>query len=228
VISIQFTSPLVPVRTAVTAMREPANAITHLIGSVLALGALGTVMWIGIGLGDTRALIALSIYGLSQLASYATSTLYHALRISPSGLELLLQLDCVLVFVFIAGTYTPVCLIALQAGWRWSLLGLVWGIAVGGLVMKLLWLHGPVWISTSLYVAMGWVALAALPAITQALPAASVAWFVAGGLVYTIGALIFLFDRPWPLPGVFEAHAVWHLCVLGGSCCCFLATIGYA
>jgi channel protein (hemolysin III family) len=109
---------------------------------VLALGALGTVIGIGISLGDTRALIALSIYGLSQLASYIVSTLYHALRISPSGMELLLRLDCVLVFVFIAGTYTPVCLIALQAGWRWGLLGLVWGIAVGGLVLKLLWLHG--------------------------------------------------------------------------------------
>jgi hemolysin III len=173
---------------------------------VLALGALGTVIGIGISLGDTRALIALSIYGLSQLASYIVSTLYHALRISPSGMELLLRLDCVLVFVFIAGTYTPVCLIALQAGWRWGLLGLVWGIAVGGLVLKLLWLHGPVWISTALYVAMGWVALAALPAITRALPVESLAWFVAGGIVYTVGALIFLIDRPWPWPGVFECH----------------------
>ena len=211
-----------------TALREPANAITHLVGIVLSLGALGALVAIGLGSGDPRALLALIVYGIAQLASYTASTLYHAVRISPAGMERLLRLDCVLVFVFIAGTYTPVCLIGLQHGWRWGLLGLVWGIALGGLVLKLLWLHGPVWMSTALYVAMGWVALAALPAITRALPAASVAWFVAGGIVYTIGALIFLIDRPWPRPGVFEAHAIWHLCVVGGSFCCFLATIGYA
>ena len=211
----------------ISTLREPANAITHLVGSLLSLVALALLLWIGIRAGDRLALIGLSIYGLSQLASYVTSTLYHALRISHAGMERLLRLDCVLVFVFIAGTYTPVCLVELHQGWRWGLLGTVWGIALAGLVLKVWWLHGPVWFSTALYVAMGWTALVALPAIVHALPATSMAWFVAGGVVYTLGALIFLFDRPWPWPGVFEAHAIWHLCVVGGSACCFWATMGF-
>jgi hemolysin III len=165
------------------------------------------------------------MYGLSQIAAYTVSTMYHALRIFPAGMQRLLRLDCVLVFVFIAGTYTPVCLIALQHGWRWGLFGLVWGIALGGLLLKVWWLHGPVWLSTVMYVAMGWVALAALPAISHVLPAASIAWFVAGGVVYTVGARIFLPDRPWPRPGIFEAHAIWQLCVFGGTGCCFIATV---
>jgi hemolysin III len=209
------------------ALREPANAVTHLVGSLLSVAALAPLLWLGSRTGDRRAIIGLSIYGVSQLACYVTSTLYHALRISPAGMERLLRLDCVLVFAFIAGTYTPVCLVALHDGWRWGLLGSVWGIALAGLVLKLWWLHGPLWLSTALYVAMGWVALGALPAITRALPAASIAWFVAGGVVYTVGALIFVFDRPWPRPGVFEAHAIWHLCVVGGSACCFWATVDF-
>ncbi len=210
-----------------SSLREPANAITHLIGSVLSVAALILLLWLGSRTGSCWALVGLGIYGTSQLASYVASTLYHALHISHAGMERLLRLDCVLVFVFIAGTYTPVCLVELQQGWRWGLLGTVWGIALVGLVLKVWWLHGPVWLSTGLYVAMGWVALAALPAIIRALPPASVAWFVAGGVVYTIGALIFLLDRPWPRPGVFEAHAIWHLCVVGGSSCCLWATVDF-
>jgi hemolysin III len=142
-------------------------------------------------------------------------------------MEWLLRLDCILVFVFIAGTYTPVCLIALQQGWRWGLLGVVWGVALGGLVLKLFWLHGPIWCSTLLYIAMGWIALAAIPALVQAVPGAGIGWFLAGGIIYTAGALIFVLDRPWPRPGVFEAHAIWHLCVVGGSCCCFWSIVRY-
>lgn len=208
-------------------LREPANAAIHLAGAVLSLAALGVLMWIGLRTGNFLTFAALSVYGLSQFATYAASTLYHGLSISKAGMERLLRLDCVMVFVFIAGTYTPVCLIALHHGWRWGLFGLVWGIAGGGLLLKLWWLHGPVWMSTLLYVAMGWVALAALPALGRALPLDSIAWFVAGGIVYTVGALIFMLDKPWPRPGVFEAHAVWHLCVIGGSSCCFWATISF-
>jgi hemolysin III len=208
-------------------LREPANALTHLAGSLLSLIALVVLVHIGLGTGSSRALLSLSIYGLSQLALYTASTLYHGLRLAPVAMEWLLRLDCILVFVFIAGTYTPVCLIALHQGWRWGLLGVVWGVALGGLVLKLVWLHAPIWLSTTLYIAMGWVALAAIPALVQAVPGAGIGWFVAGGVIYTIGALIFVFDRPWPHPGAFEAHAIWHLCVVGGSGCCFWAIIRY-
>lgn len=208
-------------------LREPANALTHLIGCLLSLVALVILVRLGIDAGNSRVLIGLSIYGLSQLALYTASTLHHALRLSVAGTERLLRLDCMLVFVFIAGTYTPVCLIALQHGWRWGLLGVVWGLTLGGLVMKLRWLHAPIWLSTALYIAMGWLALAAIPALVRAVPGRGIGWFVAGGVIYTIGALIFVLDRPWPRPGAFEAHAIWHLCVVGGSSCCFWAIVRY-
>jgi hemolysin III len=208
-------------------LREPANALIHLIGSLLSLGALAVLIWIGVSTRDGGALVGLTVYGISQLALYSASTLHHALRISETGTEWLLRLDCTLVYVFIAGTYTPVCLITLHAGWRWGLLAVMWGMALGGLIMKLRWLHGPTWLSTMVYIAMGWAALAAMPALVGALPVRGIAWFLAGGIVYTLGALVFLLDRPWPRPGVFESHAIWHLCVVGGSACCFWAMVRY-
>gem|GEM_PF-141455 len=208
-------------------LREPANALTHLAGVLLSLVALVALVTIGIRSGDGLVAASLIIYGLSQLGSYTASTLYHALHLPPIASDRLLQVDCVLVFVFIAGSYTPVCLIALHGGWRWGLLGAVWAMALGGLVMKLCWLHAPIWLTTALYVGMGWVALAAIPPLMRALPDGGMGWFFSGGIVYTVGAVIFAFDRPWPRPGVFEAHAVWHLCVLGGSACCFWAIVRY-
>lgn len=210
-----------------TALREPANAAIHLAGGVLSLFGLAVLLRIGIGSHDTRVLVGLCVYGLSQVALYAASTLHHGLRLSVAGDERLLRLDCMLVFVFIAGNYTPVCLIALQDGWRWGLLAAVWVLALGGVLMKLRWLDSPVWLSTTLYVAMGWIALAAMPVLLRAVPGAGLWWFAAGGIVYTLGALIFVLDRPWPIPGVFESHAIWHLCVVGGSGCCFWAMVRY-
>jgi hemolysin III len=212
---------------AMSTLREPANALTHLVGSLLALAALIILVHRGLQTGDSRALVGLGIYGMSQLALYTASTLHHGLRLAPAAMERLLRLDCILVYVFIAGTYTPVCLIALQQGWRWGLLAGIWAAALGGLVLKVLWLHGPIWVSTMLYVAMGWIALVAIPALVQAVPRAGIGWFIAGGITYTAGALIFMLDRPWPRPGTFEAHAIWHLCVVGGSGCCFWAIIRY-
>ena len=208
-------------------LREPANALTHLAGMLLSLLALVALVAIGIRSDNGLAMVSLIIYGLSQLGSYTASTLYHALYLAPVASDRLLQVDCVLVFVFIAGSYTPVCLIALHGGWRWGLLGAVWAMALSGLVMKLCWLHAPIWLTTALYVGMGWVALAAIPPLMRALPDGGMGWFFAAGIVYTVGAVIFAFDRPWPRPGVFEAHAVWHLCVLGGSTCCFWAIVRY-
>lgn len=208
-------------------MREPANALIHLAGSLCSAIALVVLVRIGLATGNPLALISLSVYGVSQLALYLASTLYHGLRISTVGMERLLRLDCVLVFIYIAGTYTPVCLIALRDGWRWGLLVAVWSLAVVGLIAKLAWMDAPLWLSTLLYVALGWVALAAFPGLVQAVPPAGIWWFVAGGLVFTGGAVIFVLDRPWPWPGVFEAHALWRLCVVGGSACCFWAIVRY-
>jgi len=208
-------------------VREPANGLTHLAGIVLALVAFVILLWMGIRAHNPLALIGFAIFGLSQIALYTASTLHHSLHVSASSGARLLKFDCMMVIVLIAGTYTPVCLLALHGGWRWGLLGAVWGLVGGGLVMMGRWMQAPRWISTTYYVLLGWVGLVAAPALFHALPTRGFVWMLAGGAVYTIGALVFLFDWPNPIPGVFEAHALWHLFVLGGSFCCFWLIVRY-
>jgi hemolysin III len=149
------------------------------------------------------------------------------LPLSPEGVAKLRLLDHVAIFVLIAGTYTPFCLLALDGGWRWGLLALIWGLALCGVLLKLLWMGAPRWLSVILYLGMGWVAVIAAPALLQAVPAGGMAWVLAGGLVYSAGALVYGFKRPNPIPGSFGFHELWHLFVIAGSACHFWAVLRY-
>jgi hemolysin III len=177
--------------------------------------------------GRIDQLVAFGVYGVSLISLYAVSALYHLLPLSRAGVARLRRLDHMTIFVLIAGTYTPFCLLALDGGWRWGLLGLIWGLALGGVLLKLLWMDAPRWLSVVLYLAMGWVALIAAPALFRAVPAEGMAWVLAGGLTYSAGALIYGLKRPNPLPGVFGFHEVWHLFVVAGSACHFWAVLRY-
>jgi len=207
--------------------REPANGLTHLIGAVLSVVALGILLVIGIRGGDMRQTIGFAIFGLSQIGLYTASTLHHSLRLSERNTSRLLRFDCMMVYILIAGTYTPICLGVLHGAWRWGMLGAIWGLALGGIVTMAHWMRAPNWVSTGFYVLMGWMALAILPQLFHALPAVGIVWLFAGGVVYTVGAVIFVLERPILFPGVFEAHALWHLCVLGGSFCFFWVIVRY-
>jgi hemolysin III len=211
----------------VRAIREPANGLTHLAGVLLAIAACVALVWVGIRSGDPLALIGLSIFGVSQVGLYTASTLYHSLRVSPTAEKRLLKFDLVMVYIFIAGSYTPLCLIALHGAWRWTMLGIVWGLVASGLVFLTFWMHAPCWLSTSFYVLIGWVGLVMAPTLFHALPRGGVVWMLAGGAAYTVGALIFLFEWPTIKRGVFDAHALWHCFVIGGSACCFWLMIRY-
>lgn len=208
-------------------LREPANGLTHLAGIVLAVAALVALVWVGIHTGNALALISLSVFGVTQIGLYTASTLYHSLHVSPAARVRLLKFDLVMVYAFIAGTYTPVCLLALHGVWRWGLLGLVWGLMLSGLIFTSFWMNAPQWLSTGFYVLIGWVGLLAAPALFHALPRAGMVWMLTGGIVYTIGAVIFFLERPNLKPGVFDAHALWHVFVLGGSFCCFWLIFRY-
>jgi len=208
-------------------VREPANGLTHLIGVLLSVIAMGVLLAIGIRMDNVLALIGLIIFGLSQIALYTASTLHPSLSLSPRGNARLLRFDCTMVIVLIAGTYTPVCLIALHGVWRWGLLGVIWGLVLAGLIMMTRWMNAPRWASTTFYILLGWVGVLAAPALFRALPPAGVMWMLAGGAVYTVGAFIFIFERPNLIPGTFDAHALWHLFVLGGSACCFWLIVRY-
>ena len=208
-------------------LREPANGLIHLAGALLAVVALALLLRLAVGAGTARHVVAYAVFGLSLVALYTASALHHLLRLPPSGHDRLLRLDCAMVFALIAGSYTPFCLLALRGGWRWGLLGLIWGLALGGAALKLRRMDAPLGLSTGLYVAMGWVALPAAPVLFAAIPSPGVAWVVAGGVIYTLGALVFALDRPTLRPGVFEAHALWHLCVVAGSACHVWAVARY-
>lgn len=208
-------------------LREPVNGLTHLAGALLAVIVLAVLVVMAIWMGKVRHLVAFSIFGVSLIALYTSSALYHLLPLSPRGVARLRRIDHMMIFVLIAGTYTPFCLIALGGAWRWGLLAAIWGIALGGITLKVLWMHAPSWFSTALYALMGWVSVIAAPVLVHAVPGPGIGWLIAGGLIYSVGAVIYAIEKPNLWRGVFEAHELWHLFVLAGSACHVWAVARY-
>ena len=208
-------------------LREPVSGITHLVGGVLGGIGLAVLLEAAGRTGRADQLVAFTIFGLSLVVLYTASALYHLLPLSPAGVARLRRVDHMAIFILIAGTYTPFCLLALDDGWRAGLLGLIWGLALCGVVLKLFWMEGPRWLSVGLYLGMGWVAVVAAPALFRAMPVGGTAWVLAGGLIYSAGALVYGLKRPNPVPGVFGFHELWHLFVVAGSACHFWAVLHY-
>jgi hemolysin III len=208
-------------------LREPVSGLTHLAGVLLALVGLGVLLVRASGAGRVDQFVAFGVFGCSLVALYAASTLYHLLPVSPATVARLRKLDHVAIFVLIAGTYTPICVLALEGGWSVGVLGLVWTLALCGGLLKVFWMDAPRWLSVGLYLAMGWLAVIAASAIFQAVPPGGIAWILGGGLVYSVGAVIYGFKWPNLVPGVFGFHELWHLFVLAGSACHFLAMLLY-
>ena len=205
-----------------TGGEETANTISHGLGAALALAALPLLVWRAAGRGTATDVVAASVFAGSMVLLYAISALYHAL---PHGRAKvwLNRLDHAAIYVFIAGSYTPFTLGVLRGGWGWSLFCIVWSVAAFGVTVKLLnRLKHPL-VSTGLYLAMGWVAVVAAAPLVARMPVAGLVWLVAGGLSYTLGAVVFLLDNR-----IRYAHFVWHLLVLGGSVCHFFAAFWYA
>ncbi len=208
-------------------LREPVNGLTHLVGGLLASVGLVVLLATAASAGRMDQLVAFGVFGFSLIALYTASALYHLLPLSPASVARLRRADHITIFLLIAGTYTPFCLLALDGGWRVGLLGLIWGLALCGALLKLLWMGAPRWLSVALYLGMGWVAVVAAPALLRAMPAGGIAWVLAGGLVYSAGALIYGLKRPNPIPGVFGFHELWHLFVMAGSACHFWVMLRY-
>ncbi|HEV7364745.1 MAG TPA: hemolysin III family protein [Gemmatimonadales bacterium] len=199
-------------------IREPVNGASHLVGLLLA--SAGTVLLLRMANGPWQ-LAAFSVYGATLILLYATSSLYHILPVSDRPLRALRTLDHIAIYFLIAGTYTPIALITLHSPLGWALLAAVWLIAVAGIPFKLFFLDAPVWISTATYLAMGYLALVAVVPLARAVSIPGLLWLIAGGLAYTIGAVIYSRQRPDPFPGRFGHHEIWHLLVLAGSACHF-------
>jgi len=195
---------------------EVANAVTHGTGAVLALLA-GTVLLIATAQRGSRTeFVSVAVFVAALVLLYTFSTLYHAAR-KPGRKRVFKILDHCAIFLLIAGSYTPFTLVALQGAWGWSLFAVIWSLALVGIVFKLFFTGRFKLLSTSIYVAMGWLAIVAIVPMVQALSTAVLLWLLAGGLLYTAGTL---FYHRHALP---YAHAIWHGFVLGGSTCHFVA-----
>lgn len=208
-------------------LREPINSLTHGIGAVLSLIGFILLLYEAIASGSISHLIAFSMFGLSMVLLYTSSALYHALPVKEKTLLLLQKLDHSMIYVLIAGTFTPICLLVLDGGWKWGLFITIWTLAVIGIIKKFLWIGAPRWLSTLFYLGMGWLAVFTFPALLEKLPLAFLIWIAAGGIAYTLGAVIYGIQKPNPIPKWFGHHEIWHLFVLAGTFSHFWAIYRY-
>jgi len=200
------------------------SALTHFVGALLGVGALGYL--VAHSGTDGPKLISMAIYGVSLVALFGASTCFHFFDLGEHGNRWLQRLDHAAIFALIAGTYVPVLMLLLDGRWRIGMLATVCGLAVAGAVLKLLWIDCPVWLSTAMYLGLGWIALIPAPLIFPQLDGGAFAWLLAGGLAYTVGALVYAKQWPDPLPDRFGHHEVWHLFVLAGAGAHFVFVVG--
>ena len=203
---------------------RPWSAATHGAGAVLA--ALGTLLLlIRAVLLDAGVwhIASFSIYGLSMVGLYTASTLYHSVNTSVKGRIALRKFDHASIYFLIAGTYTPVCLIVLRnySAWGWAMFGVIWGLALAGLVLTLAWISAPRWLTSSIYLFMGWIAAIILVPLYRLLPTAGFFWLLGGGLFYTVGGILYAVKWPGRNNPRFGCHEIFHLFILLGSVCHF-------
>lgn len=202
-------------------IREPGSALTHFIACLMAAVAASPLI-MKAQTGMTTAAVA--IFAVSMILLYGASTLYHSVNVTGKVLSVFRKIDHMMIFVLIAGSYTPVCLIALGGSTGYSLLALVWGIAIAGMFVNVLWITCPKWVSSIIYIAMGWLCLLVFGTLWNTLPHAAFGWLLAGGIIYTIGGVIYALKLPVfnALHKNFGSHEIFHLFVMGGSICHFI------
>lgn len=196
--------------------QEVANVVTHGVGVLLAIGGGAVLITLASIHAGAREIISAAVFTATLVLLYTASTLYHTAT-NPRRRARLKVLDHCAIFLLIAGTYTPFTIAAIRGGWGWSLFGVIWGMAVAGIVFKLFFTGRFKILSTAMYIGMGWLVIVALVPLVQALTPAGLAWLVAGGVMYTLGTLFYHRES---LP---YAHAIWHGFVLAGSSCHFAA-----
>jgi hemolysin III len=208
--------------------KEITSALTHLGGAIFGLLALGLLLNAAIKAGSLLALISFLIFGLSMIFLYSTSCIYHFIDSSKKKAKLIMRkLDHIMIFVLIAGTYTPVCLLVLNKDLGYKLLALVWSITIIGAFIKIFWINAPRWISAGLYLGMGWLSVLVFMPLVESMAPGGIFWLVAGGLLYTVGGVIYglkkpNLDKPW-----FGFHELFHLFVLAGTFCHFMMMYFY-
>jgi hemolysin III len=206
-------------------LREPVNSLTHWAGA--ALSSIGLVVLLVVGCCTIDKAISLAVYGVSLVGMFAASATYHMVHAREKALEIFRKIDHAAIYLLIAGTYTPFCINAFSGFWKWGLLSIVWSLALIGITVKIFVIRAPRWVNAGIYILMGWLCVIAIGELAL-LPGWVIAWMIAGGVIYTLGALVYITKIFNFVPGVFGFHEVWHIFVMLGAAAHFLAVLGLA
>jgi len=204
-------------------LREPVNGLTHLGGAVAAF--FGQIALLAVSWDVTTKIVSSLVYGVSLILLFSASAAYHMARVRPKIQEVLHRLDHSAIFLLIAGTYTPFCMLAFTGFWRWGLLSIVWACAFIGIMLKVFVPGMPRWLHTAPYIAMGWLGVIAAGQLFRDLSTWVIVWILVGGVIYTVGAVIYATKKLDLFPGKFGFHELWHVFVLLGAMAHFVAVI---
>jgi len=207
-------------------LREPVNSLTHWAGAILAL--IGLVALLIVGWGRPAKDISLLIYGVSLIFLFSASATYHMVQVKDKALEIFRKIDHAAIYFLIAGTYTPFCINAFTGFWKWGMLIIIWSLAIIGIGVKIFIIRAPRWLNAGIYIIMGWLCVGASGQLLAALPAWVLVWLVIGGVIYTLGAVVYITKIFNFIPGVFGFHEVWHIFVLLAAAAHFVAVMGVA
>jgi hemolysin III len=202
-------------------LRQPISGLTHLIGAISAM--FGQLVLLTFSNNQFFEKASLIIYSASLFLMFLTSSIYHLVRSTPRVTGVLRNLDHAAIYLLIAGTYTPFCIIAFDGFWRWGMLTIIWSLALVGIVVKIWMIQAPRWITAGVYVVMGWLCLFAVREMLATLSPNTIGWLLAGGVIYTAGAVVYITRRMDFIPDVFGFHEVWHIFVLMGAAAHFVA-----
>ncbi len=212
-------------------VRDLVSGLTHCIGAALSLVGLVLLIVFSAIYGNAYHVVSFTIFGVGLFLLYLFSTLYHWLNISEKGITVFRKFDHIMIYILIAASYTPVCLVSLRGPWGWSLFGIIWGLAVLGTILTAIWIKAPRAITTTIYIIMGWaVVIAAYPLIkvfSEANNLKSLLWLLAGGIFYTIGGIIYALKIPKTKWKGFGFHEIFHIFVMLGSACHYWFVIRY-
>jgi|SRR5690625_43359 len=203
--------------------KDPASAWTHFIATFAAIAGAAFLLWESWGSG--AKFWAFAAYSIGFIGVFLSSSVYHFFDLGERWNLWLKRLDHMAIFVMIAGSYIPMLVHFLDGGWRTAMLVSVLSIATLGVLFKLFWVNAPRFLGVGLYLAMGWMVVVAAPALARTLSADVFFWLAVGGLIYTLGALVYAFKWPDPWPNAFDHHALWHLFVIGGAAAHFVAMV---
>lgn len=206
-------------------MKEPVNTWTHFVTFLAAI--VGLVFLILLSRENLSTLVTMTIFGISVILLYGASSLYHWVKTTPQKELLLKKIDHIGIYLLIAGSYTPVFYYGLDGVWRWTMLAAVWTLAVTGMVLKIWFINAPRYVSTAFYVSLGWIALIPLVQLVQSLPTGALILMGAGGVAYTVGAVIYATKWCNFIPNRFGFHEVFHLFVMAGTAFHFAMMIAY-